>query len=93
LCLTALTVVILVTVVGIVMVIALLTLPAAVAGHFSKILWRIMLLATAFSIFFMTVGLALSYGPDLPAGATIIIVAGASYLLVATGDNLLKAGY
>lgn len=91
LCLTALTVVILVTVVGIVMVIALLTLPAAVAGHFSKTLWRTMLLSIVFSILFMTCGLALSYGPDLPAGATIIILAGACYLLVAVGDSLLKA--
>ncbi len=86
--LTALTVVILVTVVGIVMVIALLTLPAAIAGHFSKTMWRVMGLASLFSIFFTTFGLAISYSSDLPAGATIIVLAGIIYLLVATVSRL-----
>jgi len=82
LCLTALTVVLLVTVVGIVMVIALLTLPAAAASHFSRKLWHMMVLSTLFTVLFTTAGMALSYGPDLPAGATIIIIAGAAYILV-----------
>ena len=82
LCMAALTVVILVNVVGIVMVIALITLPAATASHFTKTLSRMMLLSTIFCIFFTTLGLALSYGPNLPAGAVIIVIAGAIYLLV-----------
>lgn len=82
LCLTALTVVLLVTVVGIILVIALITLPAAVAGHFTKTLGRMMLVATLFSIVFTTLGLAFSYAPDLPAGATIIVLAGITYLVV-----------
>jgi len=80
--LTAVTVVLLVTVVGIVMVIALLTLPVAIAGQFSRTLWKMMLLAALFSGLLTSGGLALSYGPDLPAGATTIMLAGASYLLV-----------
>lgn len=90
LCLTALTVVLLVTVVGIVMVIALLTLPVAVAGHFSKRLWHMMALSTLFTVIFTTLGLTFSYGPDLPAGATTILLAGAVYLVVALGARLLK---
>jgi zinc transport system permease protein len=82
LCLTALTVVILVTVVGVVMVVALLTLPAAIAGHFAKSLRRTMVLAMLFSTLLTALGLALSFGPNLPAGATIIILAGAAYLMV-----------
>ena len=82
LCLTALTVVLLVTVVGIVMVIALITLPAAVAGHFTRSLGRMMLTATLFSMLFTTIGLAISYAPNLPAGATIIVLAGITYLAV-----------
>jgi zinc transport system permease protein len=35
-------------------------------------------------------GIALSYGPDLPAGATIIVLAGCIYLGVATGKTLLE---
>lgn len=83
LCLTALTVVLLVTVVGIVMVIALLTLPAAVSGLFSKTLWHMMLFSTVLCIVFTTSGLAISYSPDFPAGATTIIIAGAAYLVTA----------
>jgi zinc transport system permease protein len=83
LCLTALTVVLLVSVVGIVMVIALLTLPAAVAGYFSRSLRQMMLLSTVFSVVFTAFGLAISYKPNLPSGATIIVLAGAVYLGVA----------
>ena len=90
LCLTALTVVLLVTVVGIVMVIALLSLPVAVAGQFSKNLWQMMTLSALLSAVFTTAGLALSYGPDLPAGATIIILAGAVYLALTVGSYLLR---
>jgi zinc transport system permease protein len=90
LCLTALTVVLLVTVVGIVMVIALLTLPAAVAGELTKRLWHMMALATALTALFTTAGLAVSYGPDLPAGATTIIIAGITYLLVVLGLRIFR---
>jgi zinc transport system permease protein len=82
LCLTALTVVTLVQVVGIVMVIALLSLPAATAAFLTRQLWQTIVLATALNLLFMVGGLALSYRPDLPAGATIIILAGAVYLAV-----------
>ncbi len=91
LALTALTVVILVTVVGIVMVIALLTLPVAVAGFFTRTLPRTMALAIGLSIVFTTLGLAISYGPDLPAGATIIVVAGISYLIVIGLQRVIPA--
>ena len=90
LCLVALTVVILVNVVGIVMVIALLTLPAAIAGYFVRTLWQSMLLASIVSILFTTFGLGISYGPDLPTGSTIILLAGSVYLLVAVGARLVK---
>jgi zinc transport system permease protein len=90
LCLTALTVVLLVSVVGIVMVIALLTLPAAIAGELTKKLWHMMVLSTVLTIFFTTAGLAISYGPDLPAGATTIIIAGAVYLFVVGGLRIVK---
>jgi len=90
LCLTALTVVLLVTVVGIVLVIALLSLPAAVAGVFARRLWRMMMLSVLFTVLFTTGGLALSYGPNLPAGATTIVLAGVSYLAVIAGARILR---
>lgn len=88
LCITALTVVLLVTVVGIVMVIALLTLPVAVAGHFSRSLWQMMLLSVGLTMLFTSAGLALSYGPNLPAGATTIMIAATVYAVVLVGSKL-----
>jgi len=81
LCLVAVTVVLLIQVVGLILVIALLTLPAAIAGQHVQTLGRMMLLATLLGAAFTSSGLALSYGPDLPPGATIILVAGAAYVV------------
>ncbi|KPK66579.1 hypothetical protein AMJ82_11710, partial [candidate division TA06 bacterium SM23_40] len=86
--LTALTVVLLVRVVGIVMVIALLTIPAAVAGYFARKLWQTMLLATLFCMAFIIAGIGVSYAYDLPTGPTIILIAGAMYLLLAAASRL-----
>jgi len=77
--LTALTVVLLVSVVGIIMVIALLTLPTASAGLFTRSLKWTMVLAALFSILFTVLGLGLSYSPDLPPGAVIILISGIFY--------------
>jgi zinc transport system permease protein len=90
LCLTALTVVLLTTVVGIVMVIALLTLPAAAAGQWSRRLWHMMVLSAGFTVLFTSAGLAASYGPNLPAGATTIVIAGAFYLLTVIVFRLME---
>lgn len=80
--LTAVTVVVLSMVVGIVLVIALLTLPAAIAGRFAGSLAGMMAGACVLCAVFTSLGLTLSYGPDLPAGPVIILVCGAAYLLV-----------
>ncbi len=79
--LVALTVVILIQIVGLILVIALLTLPAAISGHYVRSLNLMMLFATFLGMFFTMGGLAISYHPDLPPGPTIILVAGAFYLL------------
>lgn len=88
LCLIALTVVILIQVVGLILVIALLTLPAAVAGLYARNLGEMMTLASILGIAFTLLGLAVSYWINLPAGATIIMVAGLGYLS-ALGLDLL----
>lgn len=83
LCLTALTVVVMVKVVGIVLVIALLTLPVAIAGTLARTLWQMMLLAVGLCLVFTTAGLALCYEWNTPAGATIVMLAGITYIVVA----------
>ena len=92
LCLTALTIVILLRVVGIVLVIALLTLPAAVAGHFSRQLWEMMVLAVVACMVFTVVGLAVSFQTGLPCGPVIVMLAAATYLAVAVGRRWGKFG-
>jgi len=88
LCLTALTVVVLSQVVGIVLVIALLTLPTAVAGHFSRKLWHMMVISVLLTAALNFTGLAASYAPDWPTGATTILLAGALYLVVLCGNRV-----
>lgn len=90
LCITALTIVLLLRVVGIVMVIAFLTLPAAIAGQFSNRLSRMMALASVICMFFTFSGLAVSYNYDLPSGSTIIVFAGACYILTLLFKNLFR---
>lgn len=77
---TALTVVFMTTIIGIVMVIALLTLPAAIAGFFAKKIWVIILIAVGLTALFTTFGLMISFISDLPTGSTIIIISGGVYL-------------
>ncbi len=88
LCLIALTVVILIKIVGLIMVIALLTLPAAIAGLFTHTLGYMMGAATGLSLVFTLGGLAVAYNLDLPAGAVIVITAGLAYLLALGGQKL-----
>jgi zinc transport system permease protein len=92
LCLTAVCVVLLMRVVGIVLVIALLTLPAAVAGHFTQRLWQMMILAVLLCMAFVVTGFAVSYPSDLPTGPTIIVVAAAIYL-AAAAVRLARRGH
>lgn len=86
----ALTVVLLIRVVGLILVIALLTLPAAIARQYVATLMRMMLIATLLGVAFTSGGLALAYGPDLPAGATIILLAGSVYLLSTLVSGLIR---
>ena len=79
--LVAMTVVVLIRVAGIILVLALLTAPAAMAGLFSKQLKNRMLLAVLFGAFFSISGLWVSYGLNIPSGACIVMIAVACYFL------------
>lgn len=81
LAMVALAVVLLIQVVGLILVIALLTLPAASAAIFVRSLGRMMWLASLLGALYSLAGLVLAYRWDLPTGATIILVAGCGYLL------------
>ena len=83
--LVAITVVILIKVVGIMLIIALLTVPAVSASLITKKLSARMVLASIFGTIYSLLGLYFSYILDIPSGATIIIVSvlgyGAIYLI------------
>jgi zinc transport system permease protein len=74
-------VVVLIRVVGLILVIALFTIPASIAEMFTRKLSRIMLIASCLGVCFTLSGLFLSYYFDLTSGATIILVAGLFYFL------------
>jgi len=79
--LIALTVVMMMRVVGLILVIALLTLPAAIANLFARDMRQMMALASVLGAFFTLTGLWLSYTYNLTSGAVIILVAAGTYLL------------
>ena len=90
LCMIALTVVVLIRVVGIILVIALLTIPAALARQFTYDLRKMMLLSILFGILFTFGGLWLSFELNLASGATIILLSG-TVLLISLGINKLRS--
>jgi zinc transport system permease protein len=79
--LAALSVVILVSLVGIVLVIALLTLPPAVASLRARSLWQMLLGSICLNLIFLLGGLFLSFYMDLPTGPVVIVLAAGVYLL------------
>jgi zinc transport system permease protein len=79
--LTAVSIVLLIQVVGILLVMTMLTIPAAIANNFTARLSRIMLIAVFLSCIFCLIGTAGAYYLDWPGGATIALVAGIIYVL------------
>ncbi len=82
---TAAAIVLLQTFVGIVMVIAMLTLPAGVASSLKsvKTLATMMAASCAFSALFSIIGLIIGWFFDLPVGAVTVISAGVVFLAAA----------
>ena len=84
-----LTVVVAMRVVGLIMVIAMLTIPPATANLFLKDMKGMMLLSIGLGWLFSTVGLIVSFALNLQAGSVIILVASLSYLLAAGVKKLI----
>ncbi len=73
---------------GILLVIALLTIPVAIASELTRDFRRIMLLSILCGIFTCLAGLLVSYVAELPSGASIILCGGALLGLVRIGNRL-----
>lgn len=85
--LISLSVVILIRVVGIILVIALLTLPAAISRLFNRSIGGMMLWASLLGLLFSFLGLWISYLLDLPTGSVIIVLAGLTYIIATLSKN------
>lgn len=79
--LIGMTVVLFIQIVGVILVIALLTLPAAISGHYVRSLNQMMVLAVLLGMLFTSGGLFTSFVYDLPTGSMIVVLAGTTYLL------------
>jgi zinc transport system permease protein len=88
--LIGLAVVMIIQVVGLILVIALLTIPPYIAEKFTTSLARMMVLSSLLGTFFTLVGLWFSYAYNLTSGATIIMVSGVGFFL-SMGVESLKA--
>jgi zinc transport system permease protein len=79
--LISLSVVMIIRVVGLILVIALLTIPPFIAEKYTSSLGKMMVLASLLSMVFTLAGLWVSYQFNLASGATIIMVAGVGFFL------------
>jgi zinc transport system permease protein len=89
---TALSVVMTIQVVGLILVIALLTIPPYIAENFTRSLGEMMVISSILGILFTLGGLCLSYAYDLTSGATIILVAGVGFFVFQLIGLLKKKG-
>jgi zinc transport system permease protein len=88
--LVALSVVILIRTVGVILVIALLTLPAATAQLLSKNFKNIIFLAILLAILVNISGIILSYYLNIPSGPVIILLAAFIYLIISVYKKINK---
>lgn len=90
LCLVALSVVILIRVVGVILVIALLTIPATISRQFTYNLKKLMFYSVITAISLTVLGLWISYQFNLVPGATIVLVLAITFGLSTLVKKLLS---
>ena len=88
--LIALSVVALIRVAGIILIIALLSAPAACASFFTKTLKSRIILAILFSAIFCLVGITVSYYLGFSSGTVIVFTAALSYFIISFVFKILN---
>lgn len=88
LCMISLSVVMIIRVVGLILVIALLTIPPYIAERYTPSLGKMMFLSSLLGLLFTLGGLWLSYNYNLSSGASIILVAGIAFFASQCLDSL-----
>jgi zinc transport system permease protein len=84
----AVTIVLIIQIVGLILVIALLTIPPFMVEKYAKSLFQMMIGSSLLGAVFTIFGLWLSYAFDLTSGASIILVAGIAFFLFFLIDHL-----
>lgn len=88
--LIAMTIVVLIRVVGIILVLALLTAPAATAGIFTYSLKKRMLYSVLFGVVFCIAGLWISYELNIASGAAIVTFSTTFYFLLYISHSVYR---
>ena len=86
--LLAVTIVLVIQVVGLILVIALLTIPPFIVEKYAKSLLQMMVASSVLGALFTVCGLWLSYRYDLTSGAAIILVSSLAFLVSLIFDRL-----
>ena len=89
-CMLAVTIVMVIQVVGLILVIALLTIPPFIAEKYVKSLFRMMAGSVLLGALFTMSGLWLSYAYNITSGASIIMVAGSVFLFIQVVEKLIR---
>ena len=74
-------------VVGIVMVIALITIPAAMSNMFTESLKEMMIVSVILSLIMAIFGLIIAIGADIPPGATVSVTIGVLFIIAITAKT------
>lgn len=91
--LSALCIVIAIKIVGLILVIALLTIPIYISQRFCNTLFIMMITSGIFSTIFTILGLILSYNFDLSSGPSIILVSSVFMFSISTFAYIKKRTY
>ena len=86
----SLSVVVIIRVVGLILVIALLTIPPSIAEKYTTSLGKMMLHSSLLGMLFTLTGLWLSYNYNLTSGASIIMVAGTGFFISLCIDTMKR---
>lgn len=92
LCLVALSIVVLIRVIGIILVIALLTIPTTIVRQFTNRLRTLMVFSIVSAAVFTVAGLWLSYVLNLPSGAVIVLVFAVAFLASSVLKRITRPG-
>jgi zinc transport system permease protein len=87
----AVTIVLVIQVVGLILVIALLTIPPFIVEKYAKSLLQMMVASSLLGALFTIAGLWFSYRYNLTSGASIIMVSGVAFMLTLLANQIKSA--